>query len=77
MEDQRQAPLMAGTDSRKQLLTLIRDFAAEKSQGGEWNFSSVVSLRKCWKKKEERDKNSTGSFFHFYLETKQEKDRTS
>ncbi|WKA04504.1 hypothetical protein VitviT2T_022536 [Vitis vinifera] len=30
---QSQAPLMAGTDSRKQLLTLIRDFAAEKSQG--------------------------------------------
>ena len=39
---QSQAPLMAGTDSRKQLLTLIRDFAAEKSQGGENNFRSVI-----------------------------------
>ena len=41
-EAQSQAPLMAGTDSRKRLLTLIRDLAAEKSKVGENNFSSVV-----------------------------------
>lgn len=36
---------MAGADHQKQLLTLIRDFAAEKSQGGDSSRSfSIASI---------------------------------
>lgn len=35
---------MAGTDPQKHLLTLIRDFASEKSQGGTLSVLSPFSL---------------------------------